>query len=64
MEIIGKTVGKRLIIAVNKTDLCDKEFNYNNCPVVYISAKEEKGFEKRFPYSHRGAQCVNIQEKQ
>ena len=28
------------------------------------SCWEEKGFKKRFPYSHRGAQCGSLQKKQ
>ena len=43
MEILESARGKRLLIAVNKTDLCKNEFIYN-APVVYVSAKENTGF--------------------
>ena len=42
-KILESAEGKRLIIAVNKTDLCMKEFKHS-APVVYVSAKEKEGF--------------------
>lgn len=46
MEIIGSAEGKRLIVAVNKTDLGKQEFKYGDAPVIYVSAKKEEGFDK------------------
>lgn len=45
-EILESAKGKRLLIAVNKTDLGECNFSYDDAKVIFISAKEEKGFEK------------------
>ena len=45
MEILKSAEGKRLLIAVNKTDLGIQEFKHS-APVIYVSAKEESGFDK------------------
>jgi len=45
MEILKSAEGKRLLIVLNKTDLCESEFAHN-APVIRVSAKEEKGFEE------------------
>lgn len=44
-EILKSAEGKRLLIAVNKTDLGIHEFEHS-VPVIYVSAKEESGFDK------------------
>ena len=44
MEILKSAEGKRLIIALNKTDIEEKDFSYN-APVIHVSAKENRGFD-------------------
>jgi len=64
-EILANIEGKRTIIIVNKTDLglTVTENDFGNYPVVFVSAKENSGFDKLYETISNLYQDINITEE-